>query len=167
MEIHVLRLSHRLPRDERISTHVALVARAFGASKMIYTGQKDQGLEDSLKRICTNWGGNFEVSFEKSHSRVISRYKEDGFDIIHLTMYGTAVDEIKKPKKALIIVGSEHVPSDVYKMADQNISVSNQPHSEVAALAVALDRLVDWQKLKFHGKKEIIPSADSKNLRSG
>ena len=48
MHISVLRLDHRLPRDERITTHVALVARAFGASEMIYTGQYDSGLEKSI-----------------------------------------------------------------------------------------------------------------------
>ncbi|MEM4707281.1 MAG: hypothetical protein QXL47_01590, partial [Candidatus Anstonellales archaeon] len=55
----VFRLGHRLPRDERISTHVALVARAFGADGMYYSGQEDKGLEESIRKICEKWGGKF------------------------------------------------------------------------------------------------------------
>ena len=33
--INVLRLGHRIGRDKRITTHVALVARAFGADKIL------------------------------------------------------------------------------------------------------------------------------------
>ena len=35
MKIYVLRLDHRRRRDARITTHVCLTARAFGASKII------------------------------------------------------------------------------------------------------------------------------------
>ena len=163
MEIHVLRLSHRLPRDERISTHVALVARAFGAGGMTYTGQHDSSLEDSVKRICSNWGGNFPVNHEKSYRKVISSYKKKGFEVIHLTMYGIPVKSMKKPKKALLIVGSEHVPTDVYEMSDQNISVTSQPHSEVAALAIALERL-NGMDHEFNGKIKILPSGSGKHV---
>ncbi len=37
MRIGILRLFHHLPRDERISTHAALVARAFGATPIVYS----------------------------------------------------------------------------------------------------------------------------------
>ena len=46
MIIEVLRLSHRIRRDVRLSTHVALTARAFGASKIYYSGQHDSSLEN-------------------------------------------------------------------------------------------------------------------------
>ena len=163
MDIHTLRLSHRLPRDERISTHVAMVARAFGAKGMTYTGQHDSSLEESLNKICGNWGGSFPVTHEKSYKKVISNYKKQGFEIIHLTMYGTPVQKMKKPKKALVIVGSEQVPADVYHLADQNISVTNQPHSEVAALAIALDRL-NGMAHEFKGKIKIMPSKSGKHV---
>ena len=32
--ISILRLGHRISRDKRITTHVALVARAFGANNI-------------------------------------------------------------------------------------------------------------------------------------
>ncbi|MHC1589292.1 MAG: RNA methyltransferase, partial [Methermicoccaceae archaeon] len=34
------------------------------------------------------------------------------------------------------------VPREVYELSDYNVAVGNQPHSEVAALAVMLDRLL-------------------------
>ena len=171
MEIHILRLGHRLPRDERISTHVALVARAFGANSMVYTGQHDSGLEQSVKRICERWGGAagggpFMIGYGKSHHSIIKKYKKDGFTVLHLTMYGIplrkAFASLKTKEKILVVVGSEQVPAEVYELADYNVSVTSQPHSEVAALAIALDRLQEGKELEFKGKVKIIPSQRGK-----
>ncbi|MBI5047276.1 tRNA (cytidine(56)-2'-O)-methyltransferase, partial [Candidatus Micrarchaeota archaeon] len=181
-----LRLGHRLPRDERISTHVALVARAFGANSIVYSGQHDSGLEDSVKRICEQWGGNvdgkqFAIAYEKNAIKLIKKRKTDGYTILHLTMYGLSLnDKEKNPlekiknheiknKKLLIVVGSEQVPGEVYKLADYNISVTNQPHSEVAALAIVLDRLQQGRELDenwndFQGKIKIEPKENGKKI---
>jgi len=176
MEISVLRLGHRLPRDERISTHVALVARAFGASSIAYTGQHDAGLEDSVRKICENWGGKVPIEYAKSHTGFIRKAKQDGYCIVHLTMYGLPLQqklgELRKREKILVVVGSEQVPGEVYQMADFNISVTNQPHSEVAALAITLDRLADGRELlppeaggfDFGGKVRIIPAERGKKV---
>ena len=53
-------------------------------------------------------------------------------------------------------------------MADFNISVGNQPHSEVAALAIFLDRYSGgkWQKKEFNGKIEIQPCNKGKKVIS-
>jgi tRNA (cytidine56-2'-O)-methyltransferase len=182
MLIELLRLGHRLPRDERISTHVALVARAFGASAIAYTGQHDSGLEESVVRICERWGGKtasgsrFFASYEKSAVSFIKSKKRDGFSIVHLTMYGMPLMEkmsaIRACEKILIVVGSEQVPPEIYQLADYNISVTNQPHSEVAALAITLDRLVDGKELKagsegfdLDGEISITPSERGKILK--
>ena len=97
--------------------------------------------------------------------------KFDGMKV-HLTMYGTHIDEgIPKVKadvrnKMLIVVGAEKVPPEVYQWADYNIGVGNQPHSEVAALAVFLDRYQDRQSLQkdFEGKTTVIPCERGKNV---
>ncbi|MCI0504250.1 tRNA (cytidine(56)-2'-O)-methyltransferase [Candidatus Micrarchaeota archaeon] len=183
MQIEVLRLSHRLPRDERISTHVALVARAFGASAIAYTGQHDAGFELSVSRICEKWGGRtvsgsvFSVSYEKSAVSFIKARKRAGFTIVHLTMYGLPLPDVLPAvngiEKLLIIVGSEHVPGEIYALADHNVSVTAQPHSEVAALAIVLDRLMGGRELgagnndsgfDFKGKARIVPSARGKRF---
>jgi tRNA (cytidine56-2'-O)-methyltransferase len=175
MHIEILRLGHRLPRDERISTHVALVARAFGASAIAYTGQHDSGLEDSVNRICENWGaktpqdGRFSISYERSAVAFIKACKRDGCAIIHLTMYGMPVMEklhdMAAKERILVIVGSEQVPAEIYQLADFNISVTNQPHSEVAALAIVLDRLMEGQELDgldLDGRISVSPSERGK-----
>ena len=174
MQISILRLGHRLPRDERISTHVCLVARAFGASEVIYTGQHDGSLELSVSRVAAQWGGEFNIKYEKKYDNVISSYKKNGFTIVHLTMYGIPLPEqIEKIKtnKILVIVGGEQVPKDVYELADFNIAVTNQPHSEVAALAVFLDHLNNSTPLErsfneqFKGNKiKIEPSEKGKMI---
>jgi len=171
IEIHILRLGHRLPRDERISTHVALVARAFGASAMAYTGQHDAGLEDSARRICAQWGGNFPITYEKSAVSLIKNKKKAGFAVVHLTMYGLplggVLPDIMQRGKILVVVGSEQVPREIYELADFNVSVTNQPHSEVAALAITLDRLMGGKELTerdFQGRIRIVPSAKGKTV---
>jgi tRNA (cytidine56-2'-O)-methyltransferase len=70
---------------------------------------------------------------------------------VHLTMYGLPVDEVlpRIPRdELLIVVGAEKVPRDVYDLVDFNVAVGNQPHSEVAALAVFLDRLLGGRSLQ-------------------
>ena len=85
-------------------------------------------------------------------------------------MYGERLDKsvklIDKKKDLLIIVGAEKVPQRIYEMADFNISVGNQPHSEVAALTILLDRYNrgKWQEKKFNGKIEIIPRNKGKKV---
>lgn len=56
--IFVLRLGHRPLRDKRVTTHVALVARAFGA-KGIYVDGKDQKLVEKIKDVISLWGGSY------------------------------------------------------------------------------------------------------------
>lgn len=172
--ISILRLGHRLPRDERISTHVALVARAFGADDIIYSGQHDSSLESSVLHIAKNWGGLFTIKYEKNFLNVITRYKQKDFLVVHLTMYGLPlpekISEIKDSRDVLVIVGAEQVPREVYDLADYNIAVTSQPHSEVAALAVLLDRLTNGKELergfdkRFIGKLKIEPNERGKSV---
>jgi tRNA (cytidine56-2'-O)-methyltransferase len=169
--IHVLRLGHRQKRDERLSTHVGLVSRALGASGITYSGEEDSGLLESIKSVRDRWGGKFEVGYEKSWKRAIDQAKKKKFCIVHLTMYGMPlkkkIGKIRKSRKILIIVGSEKVPYEVYKMADYNVSVTSQPHSEVAALAIFLHELQRGKELekKFpKAKLQIIPQEKRKKV---
>ena len=162
MKIIVLRLGHRISRDHRISTHCGLVARALGADGIIYSGDQDQSLMDSVKRVSEEWGGKFEVAYEKSWKKVVSEHKRRGFAIVHLTMYGMPVQKtigkIRKNKKILLVVGGEKVPWEMYDLADFNVSVTSQPHSEIAALALFLDHAFGGKELekKFPGARKIV-----------
>lgn len=170
--VSILRLSHRLPRDERISTHVCLVGRAFGAESVFYSGQHDSSLEQSVMRIKDSWGGNFSIAYEKNPINLIKKLKLEGYSVIHLTMYGLPLpqkeESIKSNKKILVVVGSEQVPREIYELADFNIAITNQPHSEVGALAVFLDRISEGKHLHNRDFKDakikIEPSEKGKKI---
>ena len=168
MTITILRLGHRRERDKRISTHCGLVARALGANEIIYTGDKDEQLINSIEKVATNWGGNFKASYEKSWKKVLNAFNGT---IIHLTMYGLKyekeIDKLKNKKgNLLVIIGGEKVPGEIYQAADFNLSVTSQPHSEIAALALFLHDLQEGRELekKFNGKIEVKPCKQGKDI---
>lgn len=166
--ITVLRLNHRIGRDIRITTHVALVSRAFGASGMYYTGQRDNSLEKSTNNINPVWGGNFFIEHIDDLNAFFEKNKAK---MVHLTMYGLSVDteieKIRKNKDLMIIVGGEKVPTEIYFKADYNIAIGNQPHSEVSALAVFLHEYFKGKELKqvfSDAKRTIIPTKAGKKI---
>ncbi len=168
-EVHVLRLSHRAVRDKRVTTHLGLVARAFGARRLVVTGTKDEHLVNSIQRVVASWGGPFDIAFISGWMKLIRDYKSRGFRVVHLTMYGLPVQdymsEIRKSDKILVVLGGEKVPPEAYQLADYNISITSQPHSEISALAVFLDRLFEGRELKKkfeNARQVIIPQARSK-----
>ena len=170
--ITLLRLGHRLGRDSRITTHCGLVARAFGADRIILSGDYDKKIVDSLKGVSEQWGGDFEVDYDKQWMKIIKKFKKDGAVVVHLTMYGMnlqdKIDEVRKTSKGkdvLVIVGSQKVPGEVYELSDYNIAVGNTPHSEISALALFLDRFFcgkQFGKKPEKGKISIIPQERGK-----
>ena len=57
-KVYVLRYGHRPKRDKRITTHVCLVARAFGADGVFITDVIDPTIDRSIYQVCKRWGGN-------------------------------------------------------------------------------------------------------------
>ncbi|NVM03378.1 MAG: tRNA (cytidine(56)-2'-O)-methyltransferase [Candidatus Helarchaeota archaeon] len=168
-------MGHRQFRDNRITTHVGLVGRAFGANGMILADISDAAVENSINEINQNWGGNFFIRMGVPHLEFMREWINKGNIIIHLTMYGenlsySLIDEIKKNQKdILLVVGSQKVPRNIYDLAHYNISISNQPHSEISALSIFLDRYFEGKQFlkKFKGAKfEITPSKKNKIVRS-
>jgi len=172
MNIEVLRLDHRVKRDARITTHVCLTSRAFGASKIYLSGEKDQNLMNNVNNLVERWGGSFEVDYIKNHMNLINRWKDEGGEIIHLTMYGSQVQdvisEIKDSKKdKLIIVGGSKVPTDIYECSNWNVSITKQPHSEVSSLAVFQHILLDGKEFDLEFRNalmEVVPLAKGKKV---
>ena len=169
-KVYVLRLGHRLERDKRVTMHIFLTARALSASGVIYSGQRDSYLEKRIQALVDKWGGPFKVRYEKNWKRAIENWKKKGV-ACHLTMYGMNIDDcldkIPKNKDLLVIVGSQKVPKDVFQLANLNIAIGNQPHSEIAALAIFLDRLFQGKELKkeFEGAKiKVIPQERGKKV---
>jgi len=173
MRTVILRLGHRVQRDQRITTHVALTARALGAEGMLLDSD-DSGIEKSINEVTQRWGGSFYVRRITNWKNEIRNWKESGGKVLHLTMYGVNLPDIINEvvtENLLIVVGAEKVPPELYGLADWNVAVGNQPHSEVAALALVLDRLATYSgieplKTQFGGGEvEIVPNRRGKEVR--
>lgn len=163
--ITILRLGHRPARDKRVTTHVALTARAFGADRIL-VATRDPGLERTVRDVVRRFGGPFEIETGVAWRSVLRSWRGPK---VHLTMYGLPLDELVAtiPREdLLVVVGAEKVPSEVFRLVDWNVAVGSQPHSEVAALAVFLDRLLGGKGLhrKFRGRLAIRPSARGKDI---
>ncbi|MDW7978760.1 MAG: tRNA (cytidine(56)-2'-O)-methyltransferase [Candidatus Caldarchaeum sp.] len=170
--IAVLRLGHRVERDKRLTSHVGLVARAFGADIMYYSGDRDATVEQTVLEVSRNWGGSFKAEYVESWRTIVKRW--EGLKI-HLTMYGIplkqVVEEIrahyKKGENLLVVVGGEKVDAEVFRLADYNVSITSQPHSEAAALAVFLDWLFEGEELDkafSDARLQVEPMAKGKKL---
>ncbi|WP_067258047.1 hypothetical protein [Methanobrevibacter cuticularis] len=172
MNINVLRLDHRVKRDVRITTHVCLTARAFGASKIYLSGEEDEKLMKNVEDVVTRWGGSFEIAYKKNYMNLIDEWQNNGGEVIHLTMYGSqvqnVVEEIKSSEKdKLIVVGGSRVPTKIYKKSDWNVSVTNQPHSEVSSLAVFQHMIMDGEEFNLDFNDaifEVVPVAEGKQV---
>lgn len=168
--IVVLRMGHRPQRDKRVTTHVALVARAFGADGIVIADVKDSGVERSVKKLVELWGGPFFIRSGEPWRRVIEDWHSSGGLVIHLTMYGLPVDDVMpniEGRDLLLVVGAEKMPGELFNLADFNVAVGHQPHSEVAALAVLLDKIFKGSELKKEFKKwklRIIPKNKGKKV---
>ncbi len=160
----VLRMGHRLVRDQRMTTPVALTARAFGADE-VWVDREDHDLEARVADVVARFGGPFGMRTGVSPKRSLRRWEGT---VVHLTMYGEPLDEtlprIPRDRDLLLVVGSEKVPGELFEKAGFNVAVGNQPHSEVAALAVFLDRWLqgDGLKKRFEGRLQVQPSPRGK-----
>ncbi|MEX0763577.1 MAG: tRNA (cytidine(56)-2'-O)-methyltransferase [Nitrosopumilaceae archaeon] len=170
MKIEVLRIGQRLVRDDRVTTHIALVSRAFGVSKILMQ-EVNPEIKKTLSEVNKVWGGIFEVEIIDNWKKTLRSKKKDSFKIVHLTMYGESIDsvqdQIRQEEQILVVVGAEKVPREVYDLADYNVAVGNQPHSEISALAVLLDRVLQGKQfLKKHenAQREIVPVKRGKKV---
>jgi len=169
--IEVVRIGQRLVRDDRVTTHVALVSRAFGAER-IFMSEINPEIKDTVEKINKTWGGEFKVEFIDKWKPVVKKKKEENFKIVHLSMYGENInniqEELRKEENLLIVVGAEKVPRDIYELADHNVGIGSQPHSEISALAILLDRIQKGKQFEKDfpdAKRKIIPTKKGKNVQ--
>jgi tRNA (cytidine56-2'-O)-methyltransferase len=163
-KVYVLRIGHRPVRDHRVTTHVGLVARAFGADGIFLERHVEESIIKSLKKVVETWGGPFEIVKTVNPRHTVTEWKRNGGIVVHLTMYGENISDellnliLSQNKDILVVVGGEKVPSWLYYESDYNIAIGNQPHSEVAALAIFLDRLFKGKELtrEFHNSKLVV-----------
>lgn len=170
LTIEVVRIGQRLVRDDRVTTHVALVARAFGAARILMS-EVNPEIGGTVGKVNKIWGGDFEVEFIDKWRPVVRRKKDEGFAVVHLSMYGQEIngiqEKLRREENLLVVVGAEKVPREIYELADYNVGIGCQPHSEISALAILLDRIQEGRQFEreFPGAaRRIIPSSNGKNV---
>ena len=191
-EVVVLRYGHRPGRDDRMTTHVGLTARALGADRVVFPDNAGQSAE-TVRGVTDRFGGPFAVELRDDQNAFVRDF--EGV-VVHLTMYGERVqdveDEVREavgldepdvvgkastdadaggspstPRDLLVVVGGEKVPWALYERAEFNVGVTNQPHSEVAGLAVFLDRLFEGAELDREwadADRRVVPEATGKKV---
>src|SRR3972149_390368 len=112
-EIVVLRWGHRAQRDARLTTHVALAARAFGAAGVVLSDVADEHLKKSVEKVTKSWGGDFRFEMGTPWKNVVRGWKAEGGMVVHLTIYGENIqssDVLRRirtnGKNILLLVGS-------------------------------------------------------------
>lgn len=162
----------------RLTTHVALTARALRASGFILSDTTDPHIEKTVAKITKAWGGEFHFEMGTPWKRAVRDWKNKGGVIVHLTAYGENIQtsgvlqRIKaKDKDVMLLVGSQKVPGEFYsdEVSDFNVAVGNQPHSECSALAIFLDRYFEGRELGESFEKAeiaIVPKERGKEIRT-
>jgi tRNA (cytidine56-2'-O)-methyltransferase len=171
-EVAVLRYGHRPGRDDRMTTHVGLTARALGADRVIFPDNAGQSVE-TVRGVTDRFGGPFVVERRDDQRAVVRHWRGV---VVHLTMYGEPIQDVEAEIRAatragdealLVVVGGEKVPWALYERADFNVSVTNQPHSEIAGLAVFLDRFFEGEELDrewVDADRRVVPEATGKTV---
>ncbi|MGC8571764.1 MAG: tRNA (cytidine(56)-2'-O)-methyltransferase [Candidatus Micrarchaeia archaeon] len=142
---------------------IALTARAFGASEIIFASNKNSKLLRYIKRLNSRWGSKFEVKYINNWKSFINSMRT--YKIIYLTKYGQPLDKIgnliRNYKNLLIVVSSEEVNKVLLNNSDFNINITTQPHCEASAIAIFLHHFYEGRELAMHfenAKYKIIPS---------
>src|SRR5437667_12742836 len=102
-------------------------------------------MEYTIRDVTNRYGEPFEVQSGKPWKHAVRDWRAMGGRIVHLTAYGLPL-----PKKLseiqdadadlLVIVGSEKMPGEIFRIADCTISVTNQPMNAGTTTA----RFLQW-----------------------
>src|SRR4029077_10134960 len=103
----VLRMGHRF-RDQRVTTHACLTARALGADGVVIADREDREVEATIMGVGKRFGGHFSIESGKPWRKTIRDWKEEGGKIVHLTAYGLklpdVIQEIGEGDKDILVV---------------------------------------------------------------
>jgi tRNA (cytidine56-2'-O)-methyltransferase len=165
-------------RDVRLTTHVALTARALCASGFILADITDNHIEETVTKITQAWGGDFRFEMGTPWKKALREWKDAGGVVVHLTAYGENIQtsdvmsRIRATNKdVMLLVGSQKVPGEFYseEISNFNVAIGNQPHSECSALAIFLDRFFMGKELGESFEKAriaIVPQERGKAIKT-
>jgi tRNA (cytidine56-2'-O)-methyltransferase len=133
----------------------------------MYLHPPDQALAERIAAVGRRWGGDFTVVPVDDWKSLVRSFSGA---VVHLTMYGLPLERclprLARHRRLLLVVGGAKVPSELYQKARYNVAVGHQPHSEVAAVAVTLERLLGLPRPVRAGSaaQRIVPSARGKRV---
>jgi len=165
---HALLFERRKTFDSEISWFVYPVVGSIPGVQDFY------GLGGTVSGI-----GGSESDVTAVSLRGKAKYFDDDFQIDILSIFDIPLftehltftwfsTKIRNEDKILIVVGAEKVPREIYELADYNVAVGSQPHSEVSALGVLLDRIQQGKQFEFkfeNPERTIIPQEQGKDVR--
>jgi tRNA (cytidine56-2'-O)-methyltransferase len=127
----------------------------------------DHSVVSTIRDVVQRWGGDFWVRDQVNWRQEITKWKRDQGIVVHLTMYGQNLPDVINrfgAERVMVVVGAEKVPPDLFRLADYNVAITNQPHSEIAALSIFLDRLQHGQELTedFSGRIRVVGNINEK-----
>jgi len=131
-------------------------------------------VESTIRDVTNRFGGPFDVQSGKPWKQAVREWRAIGGRIVHLTAYGLPLPKmlpeiLDAEEDVLVVVGSEKMPGEIFKVADWNVSVTNQPMSEVAALAIFLDWFKQHREFEHEFSKaqvQIVPSRSGKEIQT-
>lgn len=152
---------------------ICLTARAFGASSVVLTSSSHE-INSKLKRFCNSvankWGGNFSVQFISNWKSYIS--SKTNYKTVYLTRYGISIQKqqysIRSYKNVLLIISTDKERPELNKISDFNISITAQPHSSIAAMAIFLNMYYAGRELSLNFSKaqyKVVPSPHDSILK--
>jgi len=145
----------------------------LGADGVIIADQEDKVVESTIRDVTNRFGGPFEIQSGKPWKQAIRDWRAIGGRVVHLTAYGLPLPQMLPEIQdtnhdLLVVVGSEKMPGEIFRLADWNVSITNQPMSEVAALAIFLDWFEQHREFEHEFSKaqvQIVPSKTGKQVQ--
>lgn len=136
----------------------------------MYLEPPDPELARRVEALGRGWGGSFSVVGVEDWKKVV---RSSGGLVVHLTMYGQplgrSLPRLRRARRVLLVVGGAKVPPDLYRLSDANVAVGHQPHSEVAAVAIVLERLrgIPGPRQFPGARRRVVPQARGKKVVIG
>jgi tRNA (cytidine56-2'-O)-methyltransferase len=137
---------------------------------------EDKSIKGNVEKVVAEWGGPFTFEMGIPWKKAVTEWRANNGVVVHLTMYGQDIVKTQLISQLrasqcdiMVVVGSQKVPGEFFseEFSDYNIAIGGQPHSEVAALAVFLDRLFEGSELSKDFKQarfKVLPSQRGKHL---
>ena len=137
-------------------------SRAFGASNLILTQEKDRGIIDFCRKLNSKWGGNFYIEFTKDWMSEIKSRKM--YKVVYLTQFGIQINKrinvIRTYRNLILIVTKNDPNKEIMEVSDFNVSITGQPHTCSAAMSIFLHDFYQGRELALHfenAKYKVVP----------